>query len=375
MRRFLLLAVIALGVLALAAGVWLLATRSAAPAIIRDERQKNIAWECPPEVRGGELALYNWSDYIGEHTISDFELLCGVTVTQDFYDTNETLLARLREGNPGFDVAFPNDYMVRVLIEEGLLLPITRENAPNLREVDGRWLGMNYDPQNAYSVPYLWSSFGIGYRTAAFPQGIQSWEQVFAHEGPVNWIADQRGMFAIALAMLGYDPNSVEPAEIRAAYDYLLAHSANVQALTDGEPAPLVSGEADAILTYNAEIYNLILECACEDYAYSVPDEGSIVDVTAAVILKGARNPRLAEAFIDYLHDPFVAASISNDTAYATTNEEAISAQMVKAELLNNPAVYLPPKAMQTVFFLQPVTQAEQSYNDAWDELRIALGQ
>jgi spermidine/putrescine transport system substrate-binding protein len=371
MRRLLLVGALC----AAAAVVWLLAQRGGVPPVLRDERQQNISWTCPPELRGGALALYNWSDYIGAYTISDFELLCGVTVTQDFYDTNESLLTRVRQGNPGFDVAFPNDYMVRMLVDEGLLLPITREHVPNLVKVDGRWLGMNYDPQNTYSVPYLWSSFGVGYRAAAFPQGIQSWYQVFEHAGPVYWIADQRAMFPVALALLGYDPNSVDPAEIRAARDFLLRNSSNVQALTEGGRDPLVTGEADAILTYNAEIYNLLLECACADYAYSVPQEGSIVDVTAAVILKGARNPRLAEAFIDYLHDSFVAASISNDIAYATTNEEAITKRLVRAELLGNPAVYLSAAAVQATFFLEPVTEAEQLYNDTWDELRIALGQ
>lgn len=334
-----------------------------------------IVWECPAVFAGQSLAVYNWAEYIGETTISDFEALCNVTVSQDFYDTNESLLTRLRQGNPGFDVAFPNDYMVQVLQKENLLQPINLENIPNIANVNERWLGMYYDPENAYSVPYLWSSFGIGYRTEAFPDGIQSWNDIFEHQGAVTWISDQRAMFPIALTMLGYDPNTLDEAQIQEAKEYLLENAANVVAFNEGYRDPLVTGEADVLLTYNAEMYALIAECECDDYGYVVPQEGSIVDVTAAVILKDANNPRLAEAFIDYLNDPYVAAQITNSIAYPTTNRAAIESGFVDDVLLNNPAVFMTDEEMETVFFLQPVIEAEQAYNDAWDELRIALGQ
>jgi spermidine/putrescine transport system substrate-binding protein len=355
--------------------VMLVGLSCSALSVAAQTPSEEIVWTCPPEFAGQSLAVYNWAEYIGETTISDFEQLCDVTVTQDFYDTNESLLTRLRQGNPGFDVAFPNDYMVQVLQKENLLQPINLDNIPNIANVDKAWLGMYYDPENAYSVPYLWSSFGVGYRTEAFPDGITSWEDVFTHDGAVTWIADQRAMFPIALTLLGYDPNTLDETQIQEAKLFLLDNAANVVALNEGYRDPLVTGEADALLTYNAEMYALITECECEDYGYAVPQEGSIVDVTAAVVLEGANNPRLAEAFIDYLNDPYVAAQITNSIAYPTTNRAAIESGFVDETLLANPAVFMTEEAMQTVFFLQPVTEAEQAYNDAWDELRIELGQ
>jgi spermidine/putrescine transport system substrate-binding protein len=338
------------------------------------ERLSRITWECPDELRGQRLNVYNWSDYIADATIPDFETLCDASVTLDFYDTNEGLLTRLRQGNPGYDIAFPNDYMVAVLISENLIQPLNLDHIPNIANVGAEWRGMYFDPDNAYSVPYLWSNFGVGYRVDKVPEGITSWQDVFAHVGAVDWIADQRAMFPIALRLLGKDPNSLDIADIQTAKQYLLANSDNVVSIGEGYSDPLVTGEADIVLTYNAEMYNLALTCECDDYAYVVPSEGSIVDVTNAVILQDAPNPRLAEAFIDYLNDPFVAAQITNAIAYPTTNQAAIDSGFIDEALLNDPAVFLNEAQLATLFFLQPVTEAEQAYNDAWDELRIEMG-
>jgi spermidine/putrescine transport system substrate-binding protein len=233
---------------------------------------------------------------------------------------------------------------------------------------------MNFDPENEFSVPYLWGTMGVGYNTEKVTEPITSWEQVFTHDGPVAWVDDQRAMFPIALAILGYDPNSTDEAEIQEAYDYLLANSSNVVDFGDGGRSPLELGEVDIAIIYSGEIYQLMVDCECDTYAYAVPQEGSIADITNAVVPVGAQNPALAEVFIDYLLDPGVNAAIINDLPYATPNQAAIESGMINEELLSNPAVQPDEEALQNLFFLEDVTEAEEIYNNLWDELLIFAG-
>lgn len=334
-----------------------------------------IAWECPDDLDSDTLNVYNWATYIGENTISDFEDLCGVTVNYDIYDSNEALMARLRQGNPGYDVAFPNEYAIIIMTREGLLAPINLENIPNFSNIAERWTGLGFDPENEYSVPYLWGTFGVAVNTERVTEPIASWEDVWNHDGPVAWIEDNRSMLSVALRMLGFDPNSDNPEEVRAAQEYLLENSDNVVIFADDDGQTLLErGEVDIALEYSGDVYQLILECECDTYSYIIPNEGSVADLASMVIPAGAPSPRLAEAFIDYILDPTVNAQISTFTAYATPNEAAIESGLIPEEFLANPAISPSDEAVANLFYIEDVGDAQQTYNDVWDELKIFAG-
>ncbi|MCA9914996.1 MAG: spermidine/putrescine ABC transporter substrate-binding protein [Anaerolineae bacterium] len=339
------------------------------------ESEFETEWVCPEGFAGQTLNVYNWATYIGSETVPTFEELCDVTVNYDTFDTNESLIARLRQGNPGYDVAFPNEYAVTIMIRDELIQPINLENIPNFSNIAEKWQGMDFDPENQYSVPYLWGTMGIGINTERVQEPITSWTQFFEHDGPVSLIADIRSTFPIALTMLGLDPNSTDPAEIEAAYEYLLENSGNVVAFNDGTVSILELGEVDMAVVYSGDAYELALDCECDTYVYVVPEEGSIADISNAVIPVGAQNPALAEVFIDYLLDPAVNAAIINERPYATPNQAAIDSGLIDEALLNNPAVMPDEEALQNLFFLEDVSEVEQVYNDFWDQLRIFAGQ
>ncbi|GAB4339337.1 MAG: spermidine/putrescine ABC transporter substrate-binding protein [Phototrophicales bacterium] len=335
-----------------------------------------ITWECPEEFEGQTLNVYNWATYIGETTISDFEELCGVDVIYDVYDTNESLIARMRLGNPGYDIAFPSDYAVSIMVNDGLLQPIDLEKIPNFANVAEQWVGLDFDPDNQYSVPYLWGSQGIGYNVEAVGEEITSWYQVFEYDGPVAWLNDARGMLSVALNLLGYDPNSADPDEIQEAADFLLENSDNVIVLAadDGE-ALLERGEADIVVEYNGDIFQVMLNCECDDYSYVIPDEGSTVFVDVMVILKDAPNPDLAHVFIDYILDPVVNAQIVNTTGYASPSNVPLEMGLIDPTLAENPAIYVPEEKLENVWFLQDTGDAEVYYSDAWEALTIFIGE
>lgn len=333
-------------------------------------------WECPEGFEGQELHIYNWSTYIAENTVPDFARACGVTVTYDIFESSEDMLARIRQGNPGFDIIFPISYYVPVMVREELLIPIDLEQIPNLVHIQEAFQERDYDPGNQYTVPYLISTLGVGYNTEVFPDGITSWEQVWEHDGNVAWIDDPRTMLGIALTILGYDANTRDPEEIAAARDYLVENGANVVTVAgdDGQDI-LARGDVDVAVEWSGDIFQIAADCECDTYTYAIPDEGTLFELDAVAIPVDAPNPELAMVFMNYVLHPRVAADIANYTGYATPNATALEAGLIDEEYATNPAIYPSEEVMTRLFFALDVEGAEEDYLNAWDELLIQLGQ
>jgi spermidine/putrescine transport system substrate-binding protein len=332
-------------------------------------------WTCPEGFEGQTLSIFNWATYIGDNTVSDFETLCGVTVLYDVYDSDDTLLARIRQGNPGYDIAFPTDYAVNILREEGLLAEIDLANIPNIANIGEDFLNQSFDPDNGHSVPYVWGTAGIGYDLEAVGYEITSWEDVFNCECRVAWLESPRDMLAIALFVLGLDPNTEEPDDIAAARDYLIEHASNVIVIAaDDGDALLAQGEVDIAVEYGGDVYQQIVECECDNLKYITPN-GSILDLTSIVLLADGPNPLLAQVFMDYILDPAVGASIINTILYPTPNVVALESGLIDETFLSTPAANPPAEARETFFYRAIVSaDAEQIYNDAWDEVKIFSG-
>lgn len=333
-----------------------------------------IAWTCPEGFEGQTLNVFNWATYIGSNTISTFEELCGVTVIYDVYDNNEAMVARLRNGNPGYDLAFPTEYIIPVMIREDLLTPIDAEKIPNLANIDPRWRGMFFDPNDEYTVPYMWGTSGIGYNTEKVTEVPDSWMDIFEYDGPVAWLGDPRTMLSVALNVLGFDPNSTDEAEVAQARDFLVANSGNLvaAALDDGQ-ALLERGEVDMTVEYDGDIYQLTTDCECETFGYALPKEGAILNIASMVLLKDGPNPDLAMAFMDYVLDPYVNGQISNEITYPTANQAAIEGGFVDEALLNS-SIYPNLDEIPESYFLEYIGDADVFYNNAWDEALILIG-
>lgn len=332
-------------------------------------------WVCPEGFEGQTLSVYNWSTYIAEDTVANFEELCGVTVTYDVFESGESLLARLRNGNPGYDIIVPPDYVLAIMVSEGIVAPLTKENIPNLANLEPTLTGTPYDPENEYSVPYQWGTIGVGYNLEAVGEEITSWEQVWNYGGNVAWLEDSRSMLNLALSLLGYEANTTNPDEIAEARDYLLENGQNVVAIAQDDGQVLLErGDVDIAIEYSGDIFQVIAD-AGENYAYVIPVEGAPAWIDMMAIPSGAPNQPLAEAFIDYILDPHVGADISNYTAYGSPNRASIELGLIDEELLNNPAIYPSDETMENLFFNIDLPEAGQFYNDAWDELKILLGQ
>lgn len=337
---------------------------------------QGTAWTCPEGFEGQELTVYNWTTYIAEDTISNFEELCGVSVTYDTFPTDDDMLARIRQGNPGYDIVVPSATVLTTMINEDLVLPLDKDNIPNFANLEGTFLGLPFDEDNTYSVPYQWGTLGIGYNTEAVGEEITSWDDVFNYGGAVSWIEDVRSMMGVALVKLGYDPNTSNPDEINEAKDYLVEQGNNVVYINqdDGQEV-LVRGEADIVVEYSGDIFQIMDECECDTYAYVIPEDGANFWIDTLAIPVDAPNKELAEVFIDYILDPQVSADISNYTAYGSPNSAAIEQGLIEEDLLSDPGIYPTEETQERLFFIEQDAEREQLYNAAWDELRIFVGQ
>lgn len=331
-------------------------------------------WLCPAGYEGQTLNVYNWATYIAEDTIANFEEACSVKVVYDTFASDDDMLVRLRQGNPGFDIVVPSDVIASLMIEEGLALEIDKARIPNWANLDPSFLDLSFDPDNRYTVPYQWGTAGIGYNTERVGE-VTSWTDLFEHDGPVAWIEDTTVVLGVALIMSGLDPNSEDPAEIRQARDYLIDHGGNVVyiARDDGQEL-LLRGEVDMVIEYSGDIFQIIEECECDTYAYVIPEEGANFWVDSLVIPAGAPNKALAEVFIDYILDPHVSADISNYTAYGTPNEVAFDRGLIDEELAEDPAIYPDAETSERLFFALQSAEREEILFEAWDEVKIFVG-
>lgn len=333
------------------------------------------SWTCPEGFAGQTLSVYNWSTYIAEDTIANFEELCGVRVIYDTYATDDDMLVRLRQGNPGFDVVVPSDVVATLMIAEGLVEELDHSLIPNLANVAPTFLDLPFDPGNRYTVPYQWGTTGIGYNAERVGE-VTSWQEFFTHDGPVAWLADTTQMIGVALLLTGHDPNSSDPAAIEEAKRFLIEHGRNVVYIAgdDGQEM-LLRGEVDMVVEYSGDIFQIMDECECDTFGYVIPEEGANFWVDNLAIPRGAPNKALAHAFIDYVLDPHVGADISNYTAYGTPNRVALEMGLIDEELASDPGIYPTEETRERLFFAVQDEEREALLNEAWDEIRIFVGQ
>jgi spermidine/putrescine transport system substrate-binding protein len=332
-------------------------------------------WACPDGFDGQQLHIYNWTTYIAEDTISNFEEMCGVDLVYDTYGGDDEMLEALRGGNPGYDLVVPADATVYEMVAEGLVQPLNLNNIPNFDAVTTELKDPPYDPENVYTVPYQWGTVGIGYNRTRVGREITSWRDLFEYDGQVAWLDNDRAMLGVVLLLLGYDPNTSDPDQIAEATTFMQANDANVATIAadDGQDW-LERGEVDVAVEYNGDIFQLIANCNCEDYAYVIPTEGALVWVDNMAIPVGAPNKRLAEVFIDYILDAQTSADISNYTAYATPNQQAIDDGLVDESYLSNPAIYPDSALMQKLFFAVSNAELAELYSTAWQAITARVG-
>jgi spermidine/putrescine-binding protein len=322
-----------------------------------------------------ELHLYNWSEYVEPQVLEDFEEEFGVRVVEDTFANNEELLAKLQAGASGYDVIVPSDYMVEIMIEEGLLAELDHDNLSNLSNLDAKFADPPYDSGLVHCVPYLWGTTGIGYNGDSFDEPPDSWAYLFDPElvsgyaGQLTMLNDVRESMAAALKYLGYSLNSTDETELEEARDLLIQQKQWVYAYDAEQYEDLLSADETVIAhSWSGDIFMAAEED--ERLWYAIPAEGGVIWADNLCIPKSASNKYTAEVFINYLLRPKVSAANSNFAWYASPNAKA--EEFIDAEILEEPAIYPPPEVMAKLEWLEDVGEATPIYERMWTEIKAA---
>lgn len=298
------------------------------------------------EAEEKKLNFYNWDTYIGETTLADFEEATGIAVKMDLFAENDELFAKLREGNPGYDVIVPTNNWVARMAAAGMLAPLDHGRIPNIRHLDQRLMEDDaFDPGHKFSLPYMWGTIGIGYRKSKFPEPPSSLKWLYdsdKYSGRISLMSECDFLLGMALKYLGHSLNSADAAQIAQAEALLIKQKPHIKSFAEDNGQDLLaSGEVDLALEWSGDIAQLMAED--DDIGYVLPSEGGAMWQDTLAIPKGAPHPQNAHAFINFIHEPRVNADITRLVRYATPNQAAL-AQM-DAAYMQNPAIF-PPAAL-----------------------------
>ena len=320
-----------------------------------------------------KLNFYNWDTYIGETTLDDFKKATGIKVKMDLFADNDELFAKLKEGNPGYDLIVPtNDYAER-MIRAGMLIPLDHSKIPNFANVDPVFQDASFDPGRKYTMPYMWGTIGIGYRKSKVDGVPDSWKYVFdddRYAGRIALMSEATTVIGIALKYLGYSLNSTDPKQIAEAEALLKKAKkyAKVFAKDNGQDL-LLSGEVDLAMEWNGDIIQVQEED--DDIGYVVPKEGALLWQDTLAIPKGAPHPNNAHAFINFILDAKVGAEIADFIQYATPNKAAKA--LMSDDYRNNPAIF--PDDATLAKCESAVYLGEDYYrmiNDTWTRIQAS---
>lgn len=321
--------------------------------------------------------LYFWSDYLAPDTLASFEKLTGIKVQLSYFDSYETLEARVLTGHSGFDVVLPGTGIFGREIRSGAYLPLDKTKLPNLINLDPTIMSKvsTSDPGNTYGVVYMWSSYGIGFNKKKIAENLSnapttSWrlllDPVYAAKlAPcgINFIDDPVGTVQIVLKYLGRDPSAPSAQDFADVESVLLKIRPYIRTIdTSGEIEAMANGDICISLGYSGDVVQANKRAREAkngiELAYFIPDEGSLIGFDLLAIPKDAPHVANAYRLINFLMNPQVAANISNAIGYANANLAATP--LLDPSIAANTAIY-PTQQEQQRLFAQAEVSSEQS--------------
>ncbi|MNJ09265.1 Putrescine-binding periplasmic protein precursor [compost metagenome] len=334
------------------------------------------------------VSVYNWTDYIGETTLADFQGSTGIKVIYDVFDSNETLEGKLLAGRTGYDVVVPSNHFLARQVKAGAFLKLDREQLPNWKNLDPVLLKalQENDAGNQHSVPYLWGTNGIGYNVDKVKQvlgvdHIDSWAVMFEPENlkklskcGVSFMDSADELFPAVLNYMGMDPRSNSVEDYKKAEAKLLTLRPYITYFHSSKyVSDLANGDICVAFGYSGDVFQAANRAKEANngvnIAYAIPKEGANLWFDLLAIPADASNPKEAYAFVNNLLDPKVIAKVSTSVGYA--NAIPASQQYMDADLVKNPEVY-PPQAVLDKLYVSntPTPQIMRVMTRSWSKVK-----
>lgn len=356
-------------VLALAVGFTVLAT----PALAQEEPVLNV---------------YNWSDYIAEDTIANFEAETGIKVNYDVFDSNQVLETKLLTGSTGYDIVVPTNNFLERQITAGVFLKLDKSKLPNLKNMDPTIMDMLAvaDPGNDYAIPYMWGTTGIGYDANAIAERmpdapVDSWDMIFDPEIAAKFadcgitlFDSSTEVMAQVLHSLGLEPTSEDLEDLEKAEDLLMSIRPYIRYFHSSQYlSDLANGDVCLSIGWSGDVF-IAQERAIEadngvDIVYSIPREGAQLWSDNMAIPSDAPHPDNAHKFLNYIMDPQVIAGVTDYVYYANGN--AASFDLIDPEITSDPSIYPTDEVKQNLYAIRAHSPAfDRKLTRAWTHIK-----
>ncbi|MGD9138429.1 MAG: extracellular solute-binding protein [Desulfobacterales bacterium] len=318
----------------------------------------------------GELNFYNWGNYTNPELVKKFEAKYDVKITITDYDSNSTMLAKVKAGGHGFDIACPSANYVKILNEEGLLLEARPDLMENFKNVAPEWRNPDWDPGRRYSVPWQWGTVGMVVDTEFYKGDINTSTIVFDPppelRGKISMPPEMGDVLALALMYVGSEPCTTDKAALKKARDVLMAAKPHWVSFDYGLTEKMPRGDYNAAAYWNGAAFRARL--AKPSIRFGYPREGYPVWMDSVVILKSAKNVENAKLFMNFIMEPENAALISSFARYA--NGISGSEKYMPEDMSTAVEIVVPDEFKDAGVFVPACSKEANDYNTAiWTEL------
>jgi spermidine/putrescine transport system substrate-binding protein len=347
------------------------ATPTAAPSVAPSASAAPTATPEPTPVPSpeAELIVYNWLDYIGEDVIPSFQEKYAIKVKYELFDDIEVAYTKLGSDGNGYDISFPTSVDIPRFREAGTIRKLEKSLLPNLVNLGTDWQNPGYDPNNDYSVPYMWWTTGVGYDSKRIKETPTSskalWDERW--KGHLAMMDDYQETIGLALKQLGYSVNTTDTTQLDEAIALLKQQKPNVRTYTNDTVTTMIGGDVWIGMIWSGDLYQINQEN--ENVLFYIPEEGGVRGSDTAVIYSGAKHPIAAHLFLNHLLDAKVSASNTNLIGYMGPNEAA--KEFIDKAILDDPNTN-PDKAILDKLeeLLDMPNAVDEEYLSRWQSLR-----
>lgn len=336
-----------------------------------------VAFSAAAQAQDRVVNVYNWSDYIDDSIISEFQEKTGIRVVYDVFDSNELLETKLLSGGSGYDVVVPTGNFLSRQIQAGVFQKLQKDKLPNLKHM---WDFVSqqtdkYDPGGDYSINYMWGTIGLGYNVQKMTEimgtdKIDSWDVLFKPENAAKFadcgiymLDSPSDMVPIVLQYLGIDPNSHEAEDLAKAEEVLLSIRPHIRKFHSSEYInALANGDICLAVGWSGDVLQARDRAAEADQgvtvAYVAPKEGTQMWFDQMAIPADAPHIEEAHEFLNFIMEPEVIAKATNYVYFANGN--LASQEFIDKEVLEDTAIYPDDEAKKTLFTHLPYDSRTQ---------------
>jgi spermidine/putrescine-binding protein len=323
-----------------------------------------------------EVNLYAWSEYVPQALLDGFTKDTGIKVNYDTYSSNEELLAKLQAGASGYDVIIPSDYVVAIMIKQGLLQQLDMSKVPNFSNIGDNFKNLDYDPGNKYTVPYQWGTSCLVVDTSKVTRPITKWADLWdpAFNQKVVLLDDEREVLGMVLEVLGYDKNTTDPAQLDAAKAKFQELLPNVRLFDSDSPkTALLAGDVWIGETWNGEA--ALAHSENPSISYIFPEEGCTIWYDNLAIPKDPPHLDAAQTLINYFLKPESSVLITKEFPYSSPNTAGL--ELLKTQdpdayqaYMSFPATNPTPEDMKRLHLIKDVGDATALWDRVWTEVK-----